>query len=111
MSDDTTISIAGLDKAEVPAALYNRAKPQGMGCAKFIPGDMTADQAREFVARGHGDRPTVTSGGYFDYLNGRVMKVDLSGDTFDPFFYDYNNGQGAANEVIAKLRLRESATS
>ena len=37
---------------------------------------------------------------YFDYLYGRVMKVDLSKDTFDPFLYDRDNGQGAAERAI-----------
>jgi hypothetical protein len=33
------------------------------------------------------------------------MKVDLSGDAFDAWLYDRDNGQGAAREVIANLRL------
>jgi hypothetical protein len=42
---------------------------------------------------------------YFDYLQGRVMKVDLSNnEEFDPWLYDRDNGQGAAAEVIEALR-------
>jgi len=41
----------------------------------------------------------------FDYLQGRVMKVDLSSDTeFDSWAYDRDNGQGAAAEVIEAVR-------
>jgi len=40
---------------------------------------------------------------YFDYLKGRVMKVDLSGDELDPWLYDRDNGHGAAKRVIDSL--------
>jgi hypothetical protein len=43
-------------------------------------------------------------GANFDYLHGRVMKVDLSGDSFDPWLYDRDNGEGAASRAIAKMR-------
>ena len=46
---------------------------------------------------------------YFDYLKGRVMKLDLtSDDEFDPWGYDRDNGRGAAQNVIDALR--ESGT-
>ena len=32
------------------------------------------------------------------------MKVDLSGDSFDPWGYDRDNGQGAAKVVVDELR-------
>ena len=39
---------------------------------------------------------------YFDYLKGRVMKIDLSGDSeLDPRLYDRDNGAGAAERAIA----------
>lgn len=41
---------------------------------------------------------------YFDYLNGRVMKVDLSGDSFDERLYDRDNDLGSAQKVIDSLR-------
>lgn len=37
---------------------------------------------------------------YFDYLQGRVMKVDLAGDELDPRLYDRDNGEGAARRAI-----------
>lgn len=40
---------------------------------------------------------------HFDYLKGRVMKVDLKGDEFDPWGYDRDNGQGAAMNAIAAI--------
>lgn len=40
----------------------------------------------------------------FDYLKGRVMKVNLSGDTLNEWGYDRDNGTGAAERAIASLR-------
>lgn len=92
-----TISIAGLDKAAVLAALYNRSRPQGMGFLQYDPEPMTVEGARTILNAREGSC-------YFDYLNGRVMKVDLSSDEFDPWGFDRDNGSGAAQEVIDTLR-------
>jgi hypothetical protein len=40
----------------------------------------------------------------FDYLKGRVIKVNLSGDEIDPWGYDRDNGQGAVEEIVSILR-------
>jgi hypothetical protein len=94
MSD---ISIAGLDKAAVLAALYNRARPQGMGFLHYDPNPMSVEDAQTILNAREGVL-------YFDYLMGRVMKVDLSSDTFDPWGFDRDNGSGAAQSVIDALR-------
>jgi len=52
---------------------------------------MTLEQAQEILASGHM---------YFDYLRGRVMKIDLSKDYLDTSSYDRDNGQGAAEYAI-----------
>lgn len=44
---------------------------------------------------------------YFDYLRGRVLKVDLSGDTFDTFLFNRDLGEGAAEAIIADLRASD----
>jgi hypothetical protein len=93
MSD--TISLVGLDKAAVFAALYNGAKAQGLGFLQYDTTPMTVEQARERF----GD-----NWDYFDYVNGRVMKVSLSGDELDPWGYDRDNGQCAAETIINALR-------
>ena len=41
--------------------------------------------------------------GYFDYLNGRVMKIDLSEDMLDPWLYDRDNGEGAAARALTEI--------
>ena len=88
------ISLVGLDKGAVLAALYNASRPQGMGFMAYDPTPMTPEEGNEILAR--------TT--YFDYLKGRVMKVELSGDTLDPWLYDRNNGPGAAQAAIDALK-------
>ncbi len=88
------VNIKGLDKAKVLAALHRRAKQQGMG---FL-------QSSDFITRTQAKAMLLEST-YFDYLSGRVMKVDLkSDDEFDPRLYDRDNGAGAAAEAIDTIR-------
>ena len=98
MTDETQgyVAIDGLDKAAVLAALYNAARPQGMGFLHYTPAPMTTEEARAEINNRRWLR--------FDYLHGRVMKVDLSADSFDPYLYDRDNGHGAALGVINTLR-------
>lgn len=91
----TRIDIKGLDKAAVLAALYNASRVQGLGFLQARNGDMTAAQAAKIIKE---------AGTYFDYLHGKVMKVDLSGDDFFAGLYDRDNGAGAAERAIAHLR-------
>lgn len=85
------IDLKNKDKAEILAKLYNASQPLGMGVFHADGNDMTTEQARELLDAGHT---------YFDYLKGRVMKIDLSGDELDPRLYDRDNGQGAAAAAI-----------
>lgn len=85
------IDISGMDKAEVLAKLYNAARPQGMGFLHYTAQDMTAEEAKELLSDGRA---------YFDYLKGRVMKVNLSGDLLCPVLYDRDNGEGAARRAL-----------
>ena len=40
----------------------------------------------------------------FDYLKGRVLKVNLTGDEFDEWLYDRDCGIGAALKAINSIR-------
>lgn len=86
------INIKGMDKGALVAALYNNSRPLGLGMLHYDPAPMTPEQGREYA------------NDYIDYLKGRVMKVDLRGDTFDPFLYDRDNGNGAAASIIDSLK-------
>ena len=96
MSDQ--ISLEGLSKAKVLAALYNASRPQGMGFLHYDPAPMEEAEAQDLLTRNT----------YFDYLKGRVMKVDLSDDTMDPWLYDRDNGDGSAAAVIEAVRCGDS---
>lgn len=89
------IDIGGLDKAAVLAALFNGSRPQGLGFLNYGEGNMTVEEAQAILDSGQT---------YFDYVKGRVMKVDLEGDSFDPWGYDRDNGAGAAKVVVDELR-------
>lgn len=114
------MNIHGINKAELLAALYNRAKPQGLGWITAEKDNMTKAEAKTFLS---GDN-------YFDYLKGRVLKIDISGEyyqTFKPkskkkrivekckkkyggmklytYLYNRDNGHNAAENVV-KMLLR-----
>lgn len=90
-----SISLKKLDKAAVLAALYNASKPQGMGFLQYDPTPMTTEVAQELL--------DTTPGQRFDYLKGRVMKISLSGDELHTGGYNRDNGDNAAENVIATL--------
>lgn len=93
------VSITGLDRAEVLAALFNASRQQGMG---FIhregQSQMSVSQARE----------ELRNRSRFDYLRGRVMKIDLGEEPMFTAMYDRDNGSGAAERIINGLRLRSA---
>jgi hypothetical protein len=84
------MDIRNLCKARVLKALYNRAKCQGMGIFHFDPKPMTDEEAAAMLKRQT----------YFDYVKGRVLKVDLKGDYLETALYDRDNGYGAAEYAI-----------
>lgn len=88
------IDISGIDKGAVLAALYNASRPQGMGFVHYDPTPMTPEQGAELLKQGS----------YFDYLKGRVMKVDLSRNNLEERLYDRDNGMGAAALALEALR-------
>lgn len=104
------IDISGLDKATLLAALYNSARRQGIGAYFPADGNMSNENAQQIIdARQGEERPRDRT--YFDYLNGRVMKVDLSGDVLRTALYNRDNGPGLAQAIVATLRKAEKATS
>jgi hypothetical protein len=98
------ISINGLDKAEVLAALYNNSRPLGLGILRYDPRPMTIQEARELITdSSQQDNGSFSLPLYFDYIKGRVMKVNLSGNELDTWGYDRDNGEGAAQSAIDRL--------
>jgi len=93
------VNIEGLNKAKVLKALYDSTHIQGYGFLQAVD-DFTEVDAQNLLDDGNT---------YFDYLYGRVMKVNLTSDIeFDAGSYDRDNYPGAAQDVIYKLRKREA---
>lgn len=96
------IDIKNLDKAKLLQALFNNSKPLGLGFfASGSNSEMSYSEAQKIIAEGNL---------YFDYLKGRVMKIDISGDEMEPWGYDRDNGQGAAQKVVTALRNSHEVT-
>lgn len=88
------VDIKGLDKAKVLKALYDHSHIQGLGFLQAVE-SFTEEDARKLLDDGQT---------YFDYLHGKVMKVDLSGDSFNERLYDRDCGAGAAQRAIDSIR-------
>ena len=79
---------------------YLNSKPLGLGfLAPKSNTKMTADDAQKYLDKGRTN---------FDYLEGRLMKINVSEDEMDPSNYDLENGQGAANKIVEAIRKSQS---
>lgn len=105
--DDSIVSIKGLNKADVLAALYNASKPQGAGFMDFDPHLMAREEAAELLSQ-EAEGLQLPYRLYFDYVKGRVMKIefgfgDANSDVLTTRLYDRDNGPGAAARAIEDL--------
>jgi hypothetical protein len=91
--ESDSIDISALSKGAVLAALYNASKPQGLGRFHFDPSPMSLVEAEALLAEGT----------HFDYVKGRVLKVNLSGGVLRTTLFDRDNGPGAAARAVAPL--------
>lgn len=113
MNADGTLDVGHLEMAEVLRRLYNASRTGGMGFLHFRPEEMTLEQAQKLIDdRIAGvqrmDPLPVDLEDYirrhalrFDYLQGRVMKINLA-ERRDLFvaLYDRDNGAGAAARAL-----------
>lgn len=89
------ISIKGKSKAKVLKALYDHSHVQGLEFLQAVPdGTVTVEHCQKLL------KETT----YFDYLYGRVIKVDLSGDEFEERLYDRDCGEGATLRAIESVK-------
>ena len=95
MNEKRTVNIKDLGRADVLRALYANARPQGLGLLHYTPGGMSQEEAMDLLKEYN----------YFDYVHGRVMKVDLREGTEElrVALYDRDNGQGAALAALQPL--------
>lgn len=100
------VDIAGLDKAKVLKALWDGSHEQGFSFLELPKsGKVTLEDCEKAIAK----YSQSSSGLYFDYWMGHVLKVDLEDDKFDPWKYDRDCGRGAAQRAIDKLRNEENS--
>ena len=91
------INIAGLEKHKVLMALYDNAKPLGMGVLNYDPKPMSEDEAKELLES--------SKDKYFDYIKGIPIKISLADDMIETHLYDRDNL--SAIDVIEKLKETE----
>jgi len=92
--NEDLLNIEGLDKADLLIALYENAHVQGVGILQATDEPLTHSKAKELL-EGYT---------YFDYLYGRVMKIDLGESVLNPHLYDRDNGHGACAAVVQTVR-------
>ncbi len=111
------IDISGLNKADVLAVLYNAASPHGLGFLQtaHAPAFMERQDAQKMISeRGDDAAEHIRQLGVqivrfdsgplkFDYVYGRPIKADLSGDLLNEKYYDQYHGQGHALIAINEL--------
>lgn len=93
------VDIAGMPKGIVLAALFN-SSPALTFSRRRIDGLWAGDP----IGPGQGEELYREMGPRFEFLGGRLLQVDLSGDSFDPVRYDGCLGRGAAEAAIRPLR-------
>ena len=89
------VNIKDLGKAEVLKTLWEHSHTQGMsflGLLGLENGVFTIEHARELVES--------NSCLYFDYVDGHVIKCNITGDEFDESLYERDCGEGSALKAI-----------
>ena len=94
------VNIKGLDKARVLKALYEHSHAQGLGAFQAV--HMGVPTLEYFTG-------LLEQGTYFDYVGGRELTVDLSGDEFDERLYDRDCGEGAAQRAVDSVRAEQKS--
>ncbi|KAL4987764.1 hypothetical protein BDW68DRAFT_177517 [Aspergillus falconensis] len=97
------VYIGDLNKEDLIAALWSRSKPAAFFALSGLPAP-PFDKEDAL-------RQAEKSGWYFDYLQGRVIKSNLSGEEADPWGYDRDNGAGAFREVVEGVRNKSKGVA
>lgn len=100
--DVVKVDIRAADRTEVFRRLHNGA----MNCGPDFPITLAALQAQLPAMTVEQAQVVMAARGkdlYFDYVNGRSMKVDLGGDVVDLWLYDRDCGRGAGRRALEGL--------
>jgi len=93
--NNMSINIKDLDRDRLLEELWNRSKPALFYTSTGLP-------APVFNLEKY--KREISEDGYIDYFCGRLIKTNLSGDIVDPYLYDRDNGEGAFQSVVDKLK-------
>jgi hypothetical protein len=91
LKDSIVIDITGLSKAAVLLALWQASKKE-LSFLKERKIDLFDCEER------------LAKDSYVDYFAGEVIKVNFSGNEFNPVLFDRDVGDGAAQKAVDKLR-------
>ena len=98
-TNENHIDITGLDKAKVLKTLIDHANCMALSDDASLLSTMQPPVEIETV-RAYIEKDGLT----VDYILGKPIKVDLTGDSFDPWLYDRDHGQGRAQQAIDILK-------
>ncbi len=87
------VDISKCDKPALLIALYEHARPLGMGFLRATNKPLTREMAEEML-----EGQT-----YFDYVAGRPLKVDLKGPLMKTWLYDRDQGEGQAARIVGEV--------
>lgn len=109
----STVNIKGIDKATLIQALHDGARTGRMTFSaevletmRLSREDAEAELAELEEHRKQYEGPMRTRM-KIDYIKGRSLKIDVAGPEMHTAGYNRDNGQGAAEAIVAKLRGRE----
>lgn len=119
MSDEP-IDVSDIQPAVLLASLYNGASVFGAGIYQARPGQMTVEQAQKLIDGDDVETDYVggeqkaaerkrTKSAYFDYLYGKPLKLRIDGKKLNPWGYDRDHGQGAAQRIVDNIRKAQRA--
>jgi hypothetical protein len=92
----STVNIAGLDKADLLMRAFNASHQLGLGQGDPEGRqDMTKERAGELISQGYQ---------VFDYVHGRVLKIDISGDEVRTYAYNRDVGPGVLEKIVDDMR-------
>lgn len=90
------INIEGLNKAQILMHLWNGSRQLGLGFMHTVGQASVVMNESEAQSLIH----SMSGSMYFDYLRGRVMKIDLSRPMMETALYNRDNGFEAAETIL-----------
>lgn len=107
----STVNIEGIDKVTLIQALHDGARTGRMDFSaealermRLSREDAETELAELEEHRKQYDEGPMRTRMHIDYLNGRSLKIDVGGPEMETVGYNRDNGQGAAEAIVARLR-------